>query len=341
MGQMDMKAWKETILRDRQRRAIPIMTHPGIEGIGATVKQAVSDGKIHSDAIFHLSAAYPAAATTVIMDLTVEAEAFGAHIRFAENEVPAVEGRLVTDAGSVNALKVPGLKEGRIPEYVKANWLTAARIADRPVLAGCIGPYSLAGRLYGMTEIMLALYLEPEMARRLLDTCTSFLKDYCRALKETGVNGVVMAEPAAGLLSDDDCRRFSSVYVRQIVEAVQDDTFLVVLHNCGNTGHCTGAMVASGAGAYHFGNKIRMTDALEICPSDALVMGNLDPVGVFKLGTPDEVKAETFALLQATAAYPNFVLSTGCDVPPGVTPAHIEAFYAALKEYNRKVEGGF
>ena len=28
---------------------------------------------------------------------------------------------------------------------------------------------------------------------------------------------------------------FSEPYVRQIVEAVQDDSFMVIYHNCGNT----------------------------------------------------------------------------------------------------------
>lgn len=65
-------------------------------------------------------------------------------------------------------------------------------------------------------------------------------------------------------------------------------------------------------------------------------MGNLDPVGLFKLATPAEVKAHTSALLKATADYPNFILSTGCDIPPQVSPAHIAAFYEALAEYNRE-----
>ena len=50
---------------------------------------------------------------------------------------------------------------------------------------------------------------------------------------------VVTAEPAAGLLSDEDCRQYSSVFIKEIVEKVQDDHFTVILHNCGNTGHCT------------------------------------------------------------------------------------------------------
>ena len=91
---------------------------------------------------------------------------------------------------------------------------------------------------------MVLIYENPRAAHELLQKCTSFIEKYCQALKETGANGVMMAEPAAGLLSNDDCLTFSSQYVRQIVERVQDDHFILILHNCGNTGHCTKAMVS-------------------------------------------------------------------------------------------------
>lgn len=53
--------------------------------------------------------------------------------------------------------------------------------------------------------------------------------------KLAGSNGIIIAEPATGLLSPAQCDEFSSQYVKRIVEAVQDDYFLVILHNCGNT----------------------------------------------------------------------------------------------------------
>ena len=74
-------------------------------------------------------------------------------------------------------------------------------ITDRPVLAGIIGPYSLAGRLLDMTEIMILCYEEPEMVESVLEKATEFLIEYAKAFKEAGANGVCMAEPAAGLLS--------------------------------------------------------------------------------------------------------------------------------------------
>ena len=211
MGKLNMKDWIGQTILNKKVISIPIMTHPGIELIGKTVHDAVTNGQVHYEAIKALCDKYPAAAATVIMDLTVEAEAFGAEIIFPENEVPSVSGRLLADEAAIDALEIPALNKGRIAQYLKANMLTAKNITDRPVLAGCIGPYSLAGRLYDMSEIMMLIYINPEAANTLLRKCTDFIIRYCMALKATGVNGVVMAEPAAGLLSNEDClqRQFS------------------------------------------------------------------------------------------------------------------------------------
>ena len=331
---MNMKQWMEDVIRSPKRIAIPVMTHPGIEMIGKRVVDACRDGQTHFDAIYALYKRYPSAATTAIMDLTVEAEAFGAEIVFPENEVPSVTGRLVSSKAEVEALQIPSLEAGRVPEYLKANRLSAETIQDKPVLSGCIGPFSLAGRLYDMTEIMMALYIEPDTIKLLLEKCAAFITTYILALKSCGTNGVILAEPAAGLLSPKDCQAYSSDFIRPIVEAVQDEHFAVVLHNCGNTGHCTASMVTTGAMAYHFGNKIDMLAALEGCPADTLVMGNVDPVSVMKQASPEEVKKNVGDLLLRTKDFPNYVLSTGCDVPPLVPEANITAFYEALGEYN-------
>ncbi len=330
----NMKEWVARLIHDKRIASLPIMTHPGIEIIGKTVRQAVTDGQVHYEAIQALHDKYPSEAACVIMDLTVEAEAFGSEIVFPENEVPSVVGRLLKNEADIYTLSVPDVSRGRVPEYLKANRLAAEHIHDKPVLAGCIGPYSLAGRLYDMSEIMMLIYINPDAAKVLLDKCASFITRYCQALKEAGADGVIMAEPAAGLLSNEDCQAYSSEFVKQIIDKVQDDHFAVILHNCGNTGHCTQAMVYTGAAGYHFGNKMSMVDALKEVPATALAMGNLDPVSVFKMGTPEAMRSQTFELLQATKEYPNFVLSSGCDVPPQTSLENIDAFYQALDDFN-------
>ena len=322
-------------LQNKKRLAIPIMTHPGIELVGKTVLDAVTDGSVHADAIVSLAENTPSDAATVIMDLTVEAEAFGAKLQYASNEVPSVSERLLHNMSEVENIPIPELSAARIPEYLKANRIAAERIKDRPVYAGCIGPYSLAGRLYDMSEMMMAIYVEPDLAKMLLAKCSVFIMKYIQALKETGVDGVIMAEPAAGLLSNEDATTFSTNYIKPIVEAVQDDNFLFVLHNCGNTGHCTQSMVDSGAKGLHFGNQCNMVEALRQVPGDRIVMGNLDPVGIFKSATPEQVYDATTKLLEETAEFDNFVISTGCDVPPGVSKENIDAFYRAVSNFNK------
>jgi uroporphyrinogen decarboxylase len=332
---INMNNWVIQQLQSPYRIAIPIMTHPGIELIGKKVKDAVQNGKIHAKAIDKLNETYPVAAKTVIMDLTLEAEAFGCQIEFPEDDMPHILGRLVSSAEEIEKLKVPELTAGRVPEYILANKLTVESTTDKPVFAGVIGPFSLAGRLFDMSEIMVACYIEPDAISCLLEKCTAFIKSYCTELKRIGCSGIVIAEPAAGLLSNEDCQCFSSEYVKQIVDAVQDDNFIVVLHNCGNQGQCTEAMLNTGANAFHFGNAINMVETLKFCPKDKLIMGNVDPVGVMKMSSPQEVKAYVSDLLQKTAQFENFVLSTGCDLPPHVPSENISAFFNALKEYNQ------
>ena len=330
-----MKQWVADIIHQKEVTAMPVMTHPGIELNGNTVREAVSKGKVHAEAVIKLTQAYQSVAACTIMDLTTEAESFGTEIAFSDEAVPAVVGHMLTDVKSINELQVPSLSAGRIPQYLKANLLAARAIQDRPVFAGCIGPFSLAGRLYDMSEIMVLIYEHPDEAHTLLAKCTQFIEKYCEALKQTGVNGVLMAEPAAGLMSNDDCKTFSSAYVKYIVNKVQDDNFIVVLHNCGNQGHCTEAMVETGAAAYHFGNKCQMEEVIKEVPPTALAMGNLDPVSLFKDGTPEQMRKATIDLLEKTRQYPNFVLSSGCDTPPHTPIENVNEFFKALDDWNK------
>ena len=110
----------------------------------------------------------------------------------------------------------------------------------------------------------------------------------------------------------------------------------MVLHNCGNTGHFTHAMVATGAQAFHFGNKCDMEQVTRDVPPHLLSMGNIDPVSMFKDATPQQMYEATTALLQRMTPYPNFVISSGCDTPPHAPIANIDAFFKAVADWNKK-----
>jgi uroporphyrinogen decarboxylase len=62
-------------------------------------------------------------------------------------------------------------------------------------------------------------------------------------------------------------------------------------------------------------------------------MGNVDPAGVLCFGTPDSVKKETQALLESCSQYPNFIVSSGCDIPPKTPWKNINAFFETVDQF--------
>lgn len=312
--------------------ALPILSFPAAQKLGVTVEEMVKDSELQAQAMACIAAETNTLAAVSLMDLSVEAEAFGATVRFFHDEVPAVTGQLVSDEDEADALVIPTLNSGRIQICVEGVRRAKARITDKPVLAGIIGPYSLAGRLMDVTEIMYICFDEPETVHMVLKKATEFLISYGQAMKDVGADGIMMAEPLAGLLNPSMAEEFSHGYVRQIVDALQDENFSVIYHNCGNSVACMlDGIFAIGADGYHFGNAVDMEAVLKAAPVDALCMGNIDPTSQFVQGTPETMAAAVQDLLNRCGSYKNFVLSSGCDIPAHANWDNIQVFFAASK----------
>jgi uroporphyrinogen decarboxylase len=295
-----------------------------------SVKQLVMSSELQAKGMKLVADRVDAAASVSLMDLSVEAEAFGASIHISEDEVPTVVGALITEEEEADALQIPAVGAGRTGLCVDAIRQAVQIITDRPVLAGVIGPYSLAGRLMDVSEIMILCYDEPDMVHTVMEKCTAFLTEYCRAFREAGANGVVIAEPLTGLLSPGLAREFSHPYVQKLIAAVQTDDFCVIYHNCGdNVPHMITDLYQLGALGYHFGDAINMLDILPQAPKDVLVMGNISPANSFRGGTPESIAAETKRLIENCSAFSNFVISSGCDIPPQSPWENIDAFFRA------------
>ncbi|MBE6568838.1 MAG: methyltransferase [Ruminococcaceae bacterium] len=315
-------------------KALPILSFPCVSLMDISVKELIADSEKQAAGMIMVAKSTDSAAAVSFMDLSVEAECFGADVRFSDTEVPTVVGRLVHDEAEADALAVPEIGAGRTGIYLKAIENAAEYITDRPVLAGMIGPYSLAARLLDVSEIMMDCYDEPDMVHTVMNKVTDFLIAYAMAYKNAGADGIMMAEPVAGLLSPMLEEEFSSPYVKKIVDAVQDENFIVVYHNCGdNTPEMVPSILSTGAAAYHFGNSIDLRDMLDKFPADVPVMGNVDPAGVLRMGTADAVREATLAVLNACHKYLNFVISSGCDIPPMTPWENIHTFFDTVGEF--------
>ncbi len=333
---LNMKKWVQDCIDAPVKKAMPILSFPGIHLTGLTVEEMVRDGHLQAVCMEAVAKRFDTGAAFSLMDLSVEAEAFGSPIHYSGDEVPTVTAAIIHDEEEAEALRVPEVGEGRTGECVKGIREICGLITDRPVLAGIIGPYSLAGRLLDMTEIMVLCYEEPELVETVLKKTTEFLIKYAKAFKEAGADGIAIADPAAGLLSPGLIAEFSTPYVKQIRDAVEDDSFMILYHNCGNAVPLLDNIKEIGAAGYSFGNAIDIEEALKVMPGDSIVIGNIDPAGIIRNGTPEQIREETLALMERCCKYPNFVVASGCDIPPNTSLENIEAFFGAVDEfYNR------
>ena len=331
---MDMNKWLDGL--SESGKTMPVLSFPGASLVGVTVNELVKSADLQAKVMKAVADRTDCAASVSLMDLSVEAEAFGSEIRFSDGEVPTVIGAIVEDEDMAQELKIPDVGAARTGIYIEAIKKARELITDRPIFAGMIGPFSLGGRLIGVSDIMADCYVEPDKVTKTLEKAAAFLIAYANEYKKAGANGIVMAEPLTGMLSPSLAAEFSEGYVKRIIDEIQTDDFIVIYHNCGNnTVQMIDSILRTGAAAYHFGNAISMPEMMKHIPPDTVVMGNIDPAGEFLGGTPESIRKAVLSLMgELYPKYPNFVISSGCDIPPASPWANIDAYFAAVKEYS-------
>lgn len=332
----NMDEWSQEIIQAKDRRYLPVLYFPCLKPCGMGVIETVHDGKKMAEVMAEVIRRYPnIIAAMTGMDLSVDVEAFGARVKFKDTEAPTPDQILVTTPEEAEALAVPDVHAGRVDVFLDAVKEAQKLITDRPIFGGQLGPFSLAANLMEVQKALLATIHTPDMVQTLLRKSTAFLIKRAQAYKEAGANGILLAEPTAGMLSPKQAAVFSDCYVKEIVDAVQDSSFYVVLHDCGKVTKMTGGMYGTGAKGLHFGNSVQMPKILDSIPGDVLVFGNVDPA-LITIKSAAEVTAASEEVLEATAAYPNFVFSSGCDIPPLAPLENCQALADACVDFNRR-----
>lgn len=323
---------KVKFMLENKHLTMPILSFPSTQLMGCNVMELLSSSEKQAKGMQKIMERCNLSASLNMMDLSVEAEAFGATIRFDNHEIPTVTKGVLDSLDEVESLAVPPIGTKRTGIYIDGITKAKALMPNKLIMCGVIGPYSLAGRLYDMTELMMACFDEPERVEILLQKTTAFITDYINAFKNAGADGVIIAEPAGGLLSPDLCEEFSSKYVKQIIEEVGSEEFVVVYHNCGNTIPLVESILDVKADVYHFGNAIDIYEMLKIIDGRAVVMGNINPVN-FRTEKAESIYNDTYSLLEKCSKFENFVISSGCDIPADSKWDNIDAYFKAVADF--------
>lgn len=324
-----MNKLKQLIDEKGQTPIIPLAGYPGTQLTGVSIKKALTDAHAQADALMALYDQTRPDALFTMMDLTVEAEFLGCSLKFSEDDSPSVSGTLLQDQADVKKIFPNKEIGGRMPLFAEVVERLNKNL-DIPVCAYVIGPLTLTGEIMGITRIMKATKKEPELLHQVLANATQIIMNYVALLEAARASLICILEPSAMMISSKLFHEYSGQYCSQIVS--NSINGISVLHICGDTNHLIGEMEKVGADGLSLDKQVDFPKVYDSLNPDTVLIGNLDPVSVIAFDTPESIIEKAGNLLQAMKEKRNFILSTGCDVPPNAPIQNIKAMTSLKQE---------
>ena len=323
---------------ENRRLAAPLVGFPGCDILGVSIKVAQQNHGVHYNCIDAMVYQLKPDAAFMMMDLSVEANALGLQVRFPVHESSTVEHhpiRRIEDLDRFRYINI--LQDARVQSYIKTVEMMRTGLPDDVLVGAYItGPFTLAGLLGGAEQVAMDSVLAPDKLETLCRFSTAIIQDYARALINAGADLLCVLEPTAVILGPQQFERFSAVYVRYIIESCKYAGVDTIYHICGNSMHLIESMAESGVAAISLDSPqtgVNMVKAAERAGQEVIVVGNINPTLVMKDGSPADVEKACRCLLEDMRPYPNFMLSTGCDLPPGVPLENMHAFMQTARDF--------
>lgn len=321
-----------------RRLAAPLVGFPACQWLGVSIKVAQQNYGIHYKCISAVAEKLRPDAVFMMMDLSVEANALGLPVRFPVHDSSTVEYHPVRSLEDLRPFRsINILQDSHIGSYIKTIEMLRMGLPD-DVLVGAyvIGPFTLAGLLAGAEQIAADTILDPEKVEALCRFSTAVILPYARALVHAGADLLCILEPTAGIIGPVEFERFSAACVRHIIDALRPTGADTIYHICGNSMHLIEPMARSGVSALSLDSPqigIDLPLAAQKAGPEVVIIGNINPVAVLQDGSAGQVRTACLELLQQMRDYPNFLLSTGCDVTPAVPLENLLAFMETARAW--------
>jgi len=337
-----MKEKNLAILADRaykegRRLVAPLMGFPGVNMTRSNIKLAQQNFGEHFRVIKKLVDMFSPDIVFPLMDLSVEANAIGRYTIFPKQDSATVpKDRFFIE--EIERFKDINISfDSRVIGYVETMKLMSIGLPDFVMKGAYVtGPYTVAALIMGAQEAAIATITKPVDLHELCDVMTQKIQEYVSLLISAGAEVICILEPSAVMLGPQQFHQFSTYYVRHIIQSCKYSGVSTIYHTCGNTMHHIENMVNGGVSGISLDSKnmgVDMCRVAERVPEDVVVMGNVNPTKTMALGRPEDVEKEVSELLAAMRPYPNFILSTGCDLPLETPMENIKAFMDAGRRY--------
>lgn len=323
--------------REGRRLVTPLMGFPGLQITGRTIKLAQQNIMEHEKAISSLAVRYQPDMIFPFMDLSVEANALGCYTIFPKNEPPTI----TKDDFTIDKLPfyedIDIIYDTRLKGYVETVRRLRRRLPEEMLLGAYVtAPYTLAGMIMGAEEAAMATIMQTDDLDSLCHVLSKKTENYARLLVDAGADVVCFLDPGAVMLGPEAFRRYAVLQMNTLLFELRDLKSAWLYHVCGNStplAHEIARLQVDGVSLDSRESGVDLPVMAEILPEEMVIFGNLHPTGTILTGEPASVEAEVTSLLQQMKPYPNFVLSTGCDLPEKTPLENLDAFMKTGHQY--------
>jgi [methyl-Co(III) methanol-specific corrinoid protein]:coenzyme M methyltransferase len=274
----------------------------------------------------------------VPVDLCVEAEAMGCVINVypqAEGILyPTIKEKLIHNEAEMDTIKLPdGFSEkGRIPLMRSAISLLKADIGKDVVVGSYVlGPFTLAGQIMELNDLLKLSFKKADKVAKLLDLCADAIILTAKEYEKAGVDFITVREMGAtsDVLSP---RVFKSLILPPLQKVLKSISVYSVLHICGKTNDIVTSMMEAGPTGISVEQKNDVAESRKKLGPDALIFGNMDAYNVLVSGSEDVVRQSVRKCIDdgVSGVWP------GCDIWPTVPPQNMKAMMEETISYGGK-----
>ncbi|WP_276389149.1 uroporphyrinogen decarboxylase [Eudoraea chungangensis] len=172
-------------------------------------------------------------------------------------------------------------------------------------------------------------FTNPEAAKILLQKITDTTISYLKSKVKSGVNAVQIFDSWGGMLSPEDYQTISWHYIQQIVDALKEDTKVIVFGK--GCWFALRNMANSGASALGIDWTCSAQNARYLTGGKITLQGNFDPARL--LSPPADIKKMVTAMINDFGK-DRYIVNLGHGILPNIPVENAKAFIDAVKEYS-------
>lgn len=274
-------------------------------------------------------------AAILFSDILVVPQAMNIEVEMKENVGPWLPNP-IRSASDVEQVIVPNIEEtlGYVMDAIK---VTKEMLNDEVPLIGFAGSpwtifcYTVEGK--GSKSFDTAkgfCFSQPAAAHALLQKITDTTILYLKEKIKAGVNAVQIFDSWGGMLSPVDYQEFSWKYINQIVEALADETEVIVFGK--GCWFALGDMAQSKASALGVDWTCSARNARYLSGGNITLQGNFDPSRL--LSPIPTIKKMVHEMIDEFGK-DKYIVNLGHGILPNIPVDHAKAFVEAVKEYKK------